>query len=54
MITDSGQAHLFGDNAKMPKFGKKLSEAQIDDLVELIWSQQPYAPKTVVGAAAEH
>jgi ubiquinol-cytochrome c reductase cytochrome b subunit len=52
MIRDSGQEHLFGDNAKMPKFGAKLSADQVQRLAELIYLQQPSATPTVVAAAA--
>ncbi len=52
MIKDSGQAHLFGDDAKMPKFGAKLSADEIGRLAQLIYNQQPYAAPSPSVASA--
>ncbi len=38
MITDSSQEDLYGDNAKMPKFGSKLSKEHIDQLADYVVS----------------
>jgi ubiquinol-cytochrome c reductase cytochrome b subunit len=55
VIKDSGQAHLFGDKAKMPKFGAKLSADEITRLAQLIYNQQPYAaPAAPVASASAH
>lgn len=50
MIKDSGQPHLFGEKAKMPKFGQKLTEDQIHQLAQLIYAKQPYAVQPVLAA----
>ncbi|HWO13229.1 MAG TPA: cytochrome c, partial [Polyangiaceae bacterium] len=39
VITDSSQGHLFGGNARMPKFGQKLNAEQIKQLATLIHAQ---------------
>ncbi|EDM75034.1 Cytochrome b/b6-like protein [Plesiocystis pacifica SIR-1] len=39
VIRNSGQAHLYGDNAEMPKFEGKLSEADIDTLADYVYRQ---------------
>ena len=44
MITDSSQEDLFAENAKMPKYGKKLSKEQIEGLADLIVSQRKSDP----------
>jgi len=50
VIKDSGKEHLFGEKAKMPKFGQKLSEEQIDQLAQLIHAKQTYAAPAVLAA----
>jgi ubiquinol-cytochrome c reductase cytochrome b subunit len=50
VITDSGQDHLFGTNAKMPKFGGKLSAEDLAQLAQLIHQKQPYAAPAVHAA----
>jgi ubiquinol-cytochrome c reductase cytochrome b subunit len=50
VIRDSGQAHLFGENGKMPKFGAKLTADQVQRIAEFVYSQQPLAAPTVVAA----
>jgi len=54
LIKDSGQDHLFGSNAKMPKFGQKLSATDIDSLARLIHSEEPYASGSSEVASAAH
>jgi ubiquinol-cytochrome c reductase cytochrome b subunit len=54
VITDSGQAHLFGTNSKMPKFGPKLSPEDLSQLAQLIHHQQPYAAPAVQAANEKH
>lgn len=51
MIMDSSKEHLFGEQSKMPKFGEKLSEAEIEQLAALVYELQPYASKPAVAAA---
>jgi mono/diheme cytochrome c family protein len=51
MITDPTQIHLFGANAKMPKFGEKLKADEIKQIAQLLHSQSPQG-RTV--AAATH
>jgi ubiquinol-cytochrome c reductase cytochrome b subunit len=50
VITNSGQDHLFGTNAKMPKFGGKLSADDVAQLAQLIHQKQPYAAPAVHAA----
>jgi ubiquinol-cytochrome c reductase cytochrome b subunit len=52
VISDSSQIHLFGANAKMPKFATKLNADQIKQLATLIHSQSPQG--ATVAAAAAH
>jgi ubiquinol-cytochrome c reductase cytochrome b subunit len=52
LITDSSKPHLFGGNAKMPKFGAKLTADQINQLASLIHAQAYPAVGHV--ASAEH
>ncbi len=52
MITDSSKPILFGTNAKMPKFGQKLTAEQITQLSQLIYSQTPHAATEVAAAHA--
>jgi ubiquinol-cytochrome c reductase cytochrome b subunit len=51
MISDPTQIHLFGGNAKMPKFAEKLKAEEIKAIAQLIHSQSPQG-RTV--AAASH
>lgn len=54
MIKDSSQPHLFGDKAKMPKFGGKLTDEQVQQLAQLIYAKQPYATPAPAAVAAQH
>jgi ubiquinol-cytochrome c reductase cytochrome b subunit len=50
LITDSSKPHLFGNNAKMPKFGAKLSPDLIKQLAGLIHSETPQGAGAVAAA----
>ena len=50
VIKDSSQDHLFSNNAKMPKFGQKLTEDQIHQLAIMLYNKQPYAAPAPLAA----
>jgi len=53
VISDSSQPTLFGGNARMPKFGQKLSPEQITQLATLIHAQSAPANGKVASAHGE-
>jgi ubiquinol-cytochrome c reductase cytochrome b subunit len=54
VITDSSQTHLFGSNAKMPKFGQKLKAEDIKQLAHLIHAQSPQGTTVAAATHSEH
>ena len=51
LIADSSKPHLFGGNAKMPKFEGKLNADQIKQLASLLHSETPQGAGAVASAA---
>jgi ubiquinol-cytochrome c reductase cytochrome b subunit len=53
LIADSSKPHLFGGNAKMPKFEGKLNADQIKQLASLIHGETPQGAGAVASAHGE-
>jgi ubiquinol-cytochrome c reductase cytochrome b subunit len=54
VINDSSQTHLFGGNAKMPKFSQKLNAEQIKQLAGLVHGQSPQGATVAAAGGEEH